>query len=152
MAKTKLKSYLMSINGEIDGLVYYTVGRKTFARKYVKPRNPRSADQQSNRLLFAEAMAVWKTLGEEDQKKYRKKAQRTSMHGHNLFISQYIKLQKHNTMINIDQPAEPVSPIFSTAETSETCTGAAPYFLRIYDISALMQSIYPPYPVPVLYF
>jgi hypothetical protein len=153
MAKTKLKSYLASISGKADGLVHYSIGRKTYARKYVIPRNPRSEAQQSNRSLFAEAMAVWKTLGEDDKKQYRKKVMGTSMHGHNLFISRYIKLHKHehSAKIKTIQSVETVSELFSTEVTSEPRIGtvAAPYPLRNSALSASIQSIYRLYSVPV---
>ncbi len=153
MAKAKLESYLTSMSGRLNDMVYYNIGKKTYVRKYVVPQNPKSEQQQSNRSLFAEAMAMWKTLCENDKQQYRKKARKLPMHGHNLFISQYIKLHKDERASGIKaiQSAEPLSRHVTALDIiqQDDYSEASPYQLRIYYNSASIESIYSLYSVPV---
>ena len=153
MAKAKLKSYLQSMSGRIDDTVYSTIGKKTYARKYVIPHNPKSESQQFNRSLFTKAMSMWKNLSADEKQQYRKKARKLTMHGHNLFISRYIKLHKHEKTAGIKtvQSAEPITQNGTNADIIRLNShfAAAPYHLRLYGISAYMQSICSPYSIPV---
>ncbi|HNX23510.1 MAG TPA: hypothetical protein PKG60_05650 [Spirochaetota bacterium] len=148
MAKTDLNSFLTSLNGHYGDSVYYTIGRKTYVRKYVKPHNPGSEAQQSQRLLFAEAMASWKLLTEVEKQIYKKKAKKLSMHGHNLFIKRYIRIHKHEKTSEIKSScsAEPLSRPYNLINNIQGCTSseATLYLSRTSFYPEYIQSIYTP--------
>ena len=91
MANIKLNPVFESVSGSLGKIVFYRRWRQQYARVYVKPTNPDTAAQRANRNLFAEAMKSWQLLSEEEKERYRKKARRLPMYGHNLFISEYMK-------------------------------------------------------------
>ncbi len=95
MAKGKVSSLLNGIGGRNGDVVYYMWGDKLCSRKYVVPANPDTEAQHCHRSLFAEAMAAWKLLSEDEKQVYRKKSRKLRIHGHNLFIKQYMKSHKH---------------------------------------------------------
>jgi len=72
-------------------MVIYTRFGRTVMRIWIKPPNPRTDKQQSNRARFAQAMAAWQGLDGNQKKAYNAKARRLGMTGHNLFISRYMK-------------------------------------------------------------
>jgi len=68
---------------------------KTYLRKWVKPSDPKTQIQLYRRGNFAEAMAAWKELPREEQKRYNEMARKKRMNGTNLFVKMYI--QEQNT-------------------------------------------------------
>jgi len=150
MARSELVSYIKELNGHIGDSVYYTVWNKTYVRKYVKPHNPRSEAQQSHRSLFSEAMALWKLLSDEDKQVYKKKVRKLAMHGHNLFIREYINTHKQDkgAVTNTAASEETVSRQCKIINNMQpgTYSGASPYVLRISLLSPYIQSISPLYP------
>ena len=91
MAKIKLNPVLTSVSGAIGNLVFYGRWKQQYARVYVKPVNPDTEAQRANRDLFAEAMKSWQALPEDVKDRYRARARRLPMYGHNLYISEYMK-------------------------------------------------------------
>ena len=91
MAKVKLPSYLTGLNGRMGDAVIYKSGNRICMRIYVKPHNPKTEPQQANRRLFAEAMAAWKKLSDEEKYHYRKRTRRLDMLPHNLFVKEYMQ-------------------------------------------------------------
>lgn len=59
--------------------------------RYYRPTNPRTAEQQANRSMFAEAMASWQGLTATEKQKWNKMAIKHSRRGFNLYISSYMK-------------------------------------------------------------
>ena len=155
MAKIKLDALFTELSGRCGGLVYYKVWDKVYARKYIIPHNPKSEAQESQRSLFTEAMTEWKLLSEDVKQQYRKKTRKLRMHAHNLFIQQYIKLNKNNKKPAEPQSAEsaePVSPKDNNLSlNTQPCTRseAALYGLRISLLSDPIQAIYSLYTPPV---
>lgn len=107
MAKVQLDVLFNDLSGHIGNMVYYSVRGKTYARQYVIPDNPRSELQTSHRNLFAEAMAEWKKLGTDEKLVYKKRSRRLAMHGHNLFVSEYIKSHRNQYLLK-GKPFKPV--------------------------------------------
>lgn len=151
MAKVKLPSYLISIDGRIGDMVYYRAGKTICARRYVVPENPRSASQQSQRSLFAAAMAAWKLLCEDEKMQFRKRARRLSMRGHNLFIREYIKSERSNSPSGItEKPLTAGTPDFrgtghytlresfhvKASPFDPCCNSISPYLLLVYTLYA----------------
>lgn len=59
--------------------------------RYYRPTNPRTVEQQSNRNKFAEAVAAWPLLTDEQKTYYNERGKRMNKSGRNLFISWYMK-------------------------------------------------------------
>ena len=57
--------------------------------KLYSPTNPRTTLQQANRQRFADAMAAWKNLTNEQKAVYNKRAKRQQLFGWNVFIKEY---------------------------------------------------------------
>jgi hypothetical protein len=79
-----------AVRGKIGGLVFYSSRGTVCVRTYVKPRNPDTAAQQRQRGLFREAMLSWRELADVEKERYRRRASRLGMTGHNLYISRYM--------------------------------------------------------------
>lgn len=94
MAKIKTPSYIKYPGGRMEDAVLYTVKGRTYMRRYVIPRNPRTEKQTENRSLFAEAMHSWKGLPDKEKEVYRRRTANLPMHPHNLYISEYIKRER----------------------------------------------------------
>lgn len=90
MAKIDTPSYLKTPGGKMGDAVFYSVGKRSFMRTYVIPRNPRTEAQQKNRSLFAEAMASWKALPHEEKYLYKVRTRNLDMHPHNLYVREYM--------------------------------------------------------------
>jgi len=146
MAKVELVSFLTSLNGHLGNSVYYTVGKKVYVRRYVKPSNPRSEAQQSHRSLFAEAMALWKLLSADEKLQYKKKSKNLAMHGHNLFIREYIKLNKDTAELkSVQSPETSISTGNSSVnQQARTSSEATLYLNHISSLSPYIQSISSP--------
>lgn len=54
------------------------------------PTNPRTELQQSKRMKFAEAVAAWQAMNEDQRAPYKARAVRHSRRGRNLFIQEYM--------------------------------------------------------------
>jgi len=153
MAKIKLDVLFTEFNGHCGDMVYYKVWGNVYARKYVIPHNPKTEAQQCHRSLFAEGMAQWKLLSEDEKQQYRRKARRLPMHAHNLFVKQYINLNKNNKQKAVPQPAvfsKPVLLLNNTMNSGQSCicSQAALYGLRTSSYSAYIHNIYPLYTPP----
>lgn len=64
-------------------------GPRVIRMKFYTPTNPQTVPQQANRTKFANAMAAWQSLTEEEKGVYRKRAKKRSMFGWGLFIREY---------------------------------------------------------------
>jgi hypothetical protein len=160
MANTKMDAFLSEYNGRLDDVVFYTVGKKTYARRYVKPRNPNSEAQKAQRSLFAEAMKEWKKLSREEQLVYKKKTRNTSLHPHNLFVKKYTALHKQKKQVKHEIIVE-TAPTVDLSETvtvqpeikysteHRSLSEAAPYALRNASETAVLQLFYSYYHPPV---
>lgn len=131
MAKAGLKSYIKSMNGRCGDYVYYSVGKKLFVRDYVVPRNPGTEAQQKNRSLFASAMASWKLLNEAQKNRFRKRAARFNMLGHNLFIREYMSSSSEVISFDMefDVTARISAPVPGTG-TGQIRSDASPFCYR----------------------
>lgn len=58
--------------------------------KFYFPKNPQLPDQQNWRGIFADAVAGWQGLTNEQQAIYNKKAKYKNLSGYNLYISEYL--------------------------------------------------------------
>jgi anthranilate/para-aminobenzoate synthase component I len=111
MAEVVMNPIFMEYKGHIGEVVIYRVGKKTYSRRYVKPRNPNSEAQQAQRSLFAEAMEEWKKLSAEEQQVYKKKTRNTSLHPHNLFVKKYTAIHKQKRKVKQGIPAGEAQPV-----------------------------------------
>lgn len=57
---------------------------------YYEPTNPQTAEQQAWRANFANAVAAWQNLTEEQKDVYNEKAKGKNYSGYNLFLSQFL--------------------------------------------------------------
>lgn len=63
---------------------------KCYREPYYIPRNPRSEDQQAQRQKFADAVAAWQVLTQEQKSPYNIRAERMQLSGYNLFLREYL--------------------------------------------------------------
>jgi hypothetical protein len=116
------------------GLVVYLKTRHgNVARQYVRPRNPRTPDQQLNRATFGAVSSRWRTLNPEQHAAWRiaaaskdfvtESGRLVRLHGYNLFVS----LNSRRAELGLPQfdlpPAEPVFRPNPVAELVITNTG-----------------------------
>ncbi len=87
MAKIKLKSYIKSIHGRVDDVIYYTVNGRQYMRKFTYPRNPRTVKQQQNRNSFGAASKQWSELTPAQKHRFNSLAGGRPLSGYNLFVS-----------------------------------------------------------------
>lgn len=66
--------------------ISYYVKMRSYA-----PTNPRTEEQQSRRMLFAEARAAWSSLTDSEKRVYNQRATRQGRFGWRLFMSEYLK-------------------------------------------------------------
>lgn len=79
------------VHGALDKYLIFARRRgKVYAKKYQAPKNPNTADQQTQRLLFKDAVTAWQSLSEPDKNIWRAKASGLSATGYNLFIRDYL--------------------------------------------------------------
>lgn len=57
---------------------------------FYAPTNPQTVPQQANRQKFADAMAEWGTLTEEEKAPYIFRAKKLYMIGYNLYVREYM--------------------------------------------------------------
>ena len=89
MAKTEGQLLSERAYGTIGNILTYQ-GRKGFRHTHRKstPRNPKTAPQIADRLLFANAVAGWQALTTEQKQVYNNmSAQYGNIPGFNIFIS-----------------------------------------------------------------
>lgn len=58
------------------------------------PTNPRTPKQQAHRSIFADAVAAWASLTNEQKRAYNERAHRQGRVGRNLFISEFLQAHK----------------------------------------------------------
>ena len=92
MAKTEGPLLSVAAHGSIAKIVSYQSRKHYYhVHKKATPKNPRSTAQIADRLLFAAAVARWKTLSQEDQNIYNALS---SQYGNIPGFNVYIKLTK----------------------------------------------------------
>lgn len=91
MARIELNPVFTAISGRMGDMVLYKSRTMNCSRTYVKPRNPDTPAQRSNRDLFRSAMMSWQSLSDYEKEAYNRKAARLPMTGHNLYISRYMR-------------------------------------------------------------
>ncbi len=95
MAKVKGPLFSMDARGQIGKTLVYLgwKGLKT-VRSYVVPANPNSADQQTQRGYFGDAVSLWQTAGftSDDVSAWNKLALavKTVASGFNMFVKHYL--------------------------------------------------------------
>ena len=79
---------------------------RNYLKKYTKPSNPNTAAQQTVRVYFANAVALWKTLTTAQKDAYADKtrADKTNISAFNTMISNYSRLL--NAGESYDEPEE----------------------------------------------
>lgn len=144
MASVTLNPMFMSVSGRLGKIVYYTRWKNSYARIYVKARNPRTEAQQRNRNLFSEAMKSWQGLSDEEKTAWNRRAKKLPMTGHNLYISRYMKADNA-----ADKPAgidnNQNSSNCGTQSTQKAISSVTPPSMqgdRLYTTPT--QHIYPP--------
>jgi hypothetical protein len=63
---------------------------KIYREPYYITKNPRTTLQQANRQKFADAVAGWHLLTEEEKNQYNKRAKPLKIEGFNLYIREYM--------------------------------------------------------------
>ena len=66
-------------------------GRSVVLMRNSRPTNPRSVAQQANRQKFADGMAAWSALTDEQRLAYNKSARRRQMFGWGWFLREYFR-------------------------------------------------------------
>lgn len=85
-------------NGVDDSLLPYgiyqmrhtNIGYVPIRMKFYAPSNPQTEAQQANRSAFADAVANWHNLTDEEKEIYNKRARGRGMYGFNLFIREHM--------------------------------------------------------------
>lgn len=82
-------------SGSFSGLwIYQTYNRYKRVCRYYYPENPRTANQQSNRGIFYDAIKNWQGFDESTKNFYNEWAIRRPLSGYNRYISLYLKANK----------------------------------------------------------
>lgn len=66
-------------------------GIDTIKMRAYRSTNPRTDPQQANRSKFADAMAAWMALTDDQKAAYTKRAKRRAMFGWGLFVRDYFQ-------------------------------------------------------------
>lgn len=91
MARVELAASFKSIHGSKGGMVFYSYNGRHYIRSRVTPRNPNTEAQVFVRRRFGDAVRAWQALGDEQKRRYNRRARMRSGKGYNLFISEYVK-------------------------------------------------------------
>ncbi len=59
--------------------------------RHYRPTNPRTVNQQNNRISFKNAVLAWQTLDESEKLIWRRKKHPRFMSGYNRFIREYMR-------------------------------------------------------------
>jgi hypothetical protein len=60
-------------------------------RRWVTGTNPNTPSQQAHRAIFADGVAAWHTLSEEDKKQWTATGSKQGLNGFQSFMSYYLK-------------------------------------------------------------
>jgi hypothetical protein len=63
---------------------------KHYREPYYITKNPRTIPQQLNRLKYADAVASWKVLTDEQKAEYNYRARHYNLYGYHLYIKDYM--------------------------------------------------------------
>jgi hypothetical protein len=113
-------------SGRKGSVVYVNSRHGKVARQYVRPRNPRTPDQQLNRSTFGAVSSRWRNLNSEQHAAWRVAAanrdfltetgRRVRLHGYNLFVS----LNNRRAELGLPQfDLPPAEPVFSPNPVAE---------------------------------
>src|ERR1019366_8705754 len=122
-------------SGRKGSVVYVNSGHGKVVREYVRPRNPRTSDQQLNRNQFGAVSSRWRTLFPQQQAAWRvatanryfvtESGRRVRQRGYNFFV----RLNARRAELGLAQfdlpPAEPVFSPHPVAELVITNTRGA---------------------------
>ena len=138
MASVTFSSFIKSMHGSIGNIVIYSHKGKSFCRVYAKPHDPKTAAQQRNRQLFAEAMKAWQGLVPDQKHIYNRRAKRLPMTGHNLFISEYMKGRTRGQK-EVILSRESIHPVFIRSLSlvyPASCSVATPFLFASGPVSS----------------
>lgn len=86
-----------------DYIFRYRPGIGQERMDYYTPTNPRTDEQQAWRAVFAEGIAAWHTLSDEEKEEWRQKAEKKRMVGQHLFQSVYLRTHEpHYDVAKVD--------------------------------------------------
>ncbi len=63
---------------------------KHYREPYYITKNPRTIPQQANRQKYADGVAAWQALTDEQKNQYNINAKRKNFSGYNLFLKEYL--------------------------------------------------------------
>lgn len=79
------------LSGKFGALVLCNRGTGTFARQWVRPKDPKTASQQDRRHRFEAAVAARCALPELEKDELRKRARRDGRTGYHLFLAEFLR-------------------------------------------------------------
>lgn len=65
-------------------------GNEIHRHDYYFPKNPRSEAQQAQRAKYADGVAAWQALTQEQKDVYNERAKRKDFFGYHLFLREYL--------------------------------------------------------------
>ena len=86
---------LHQVSGPRLWIFRYRAGIGQERMQYYFPTNPRTPKQMNWRFIFAEAIAAWKALSEEEKAEWDRRAIRQGKRGTDLFRSHFLKWRKN---------------------------------------------------------
>lgn len=90
-----LEEVCAHLQGKVGDYVYrYYPGIALQRVPYYTPTNPRTGKQQTWREIFAQGIAAWHALSEEEKDEWRQKAKKKRMVGQHLFQSTWLKAHR----------------------------------------------------------
>ena len=99
MAEIK-SSVITEISGRLGNIVFYRRHNKNFARKWVKPADPKTASQRACRKNFSLIVRTWQSMNPEQKKSWSNYPQRKGS-AYNAFISDNLKRINQGLIIRI---------------------------------------------------
>ena len=79
MAKVQTGNWQEALTGKIGNRIYLKTKYGTCVKEYVKPKNPKTPEQQKHRKLFSETGKIMRGLSPEQIKSYKARAPRVGI-------------------------------------------------------------------------
>ncbi len=115
MSEIILNPLFTCVSGRLGGIVIYRWNGKFFTRRYVRPRNPDTEAQRSNRSVFSDAVRAWRELSTAERTAWNSAGKVKKRRGYNLFISDYMNGSGRSA--DSDAGFEPAGSVPAAAES-----------------------------------
>lgn len=91
MAQVEMHPAFFGMRGAVGSVIFFTRNGKTFTRRRVSQRNPKTPAQMVIRNSMKQAVAEWRAMGPEEKEMWKRLGREENRTGYHYYLSRRMK-------------------------------------------------------------